>query len=66
VEVTSNPGYQRHNKCSKEYLPMYLDCDEVLPSILEATNGNLVQDTDPVQSIQFQLSKQNLNNWSTM
>ncbi len=24
VEVTSNPGYQRHNKCSKEYLPMYL------------------------------------------
>jgi len=24
VEVTSNPEYQRHNKCSKEYLPMYL------------------------------------------
>ena len=24
VEVTSSPGYQRHDKCSKEYLPMYL------------------------------------------
>ena len=24
VEVTSSPGYQRHDKCSKEYLPVYL------------------------------------------
>ena len=23
VEVTSSPGYQRHDKCSKEYLPVY-------------------------------------------
>ena len=24
VEVTSSPGYQRHDKCSKAYLPVYL------------------------------------------
>lgn len=24
VEVTSSPGYQRHDKCSREYLPVYL------------------------------------------
>ena len=24
VEVTSSPGYQRHDKCSKEYMPVYL------------------------------------------
>ena len=24
VKVTSSPGYQRHDKCSKEYLPVYL------------------------------------------
>ena len=29
VEVTSSPGYQRHDKCSKEYLPVYLDEEPV-------------------------------------
>jgi len=29
VEVTSSPGYQRHDKCSKEYLPVYLGGEPV-------------------------------------